>query len=56
MNADTARWLMTYLGERFPLELFKSAQALDTPIHQGKMDAEHTSAMWMDVSAGSASS
>jgi hypothetical protein len=46
MNADAARWLMTYLGEGFPDDL---AQALDMPIHQGKMDAEYMSAMWMDA-------
>jgi hypothetical protein len=51
-NADTARWLMTYLGECYPAEFVKSAQALDMPIHQGKMDAEYTSAMWMDASVG----
>jgi hypothetical protein len=51
-NADTARGLMTYLGECFPAEFVKSAQALDMPIHQGKMDAQYTSAMWMDASAG----
>ncbi len=51
-NADKARWLMTYLGECYPAEFVKSAQALDMPIHQGKMDAEYTSAMWMDASVG----
>jgi hypothetical protein len=51
-NADTARWLMTYLGECYPAEFVKSAQALDMPIHQGKMDAEYTSAMWIDASVG----
>jgi hypothetical protein len=51
-NADTARWLMAYLGECFPAEFVKSAQALDIPIHQGKMDVEYTSAMWMDASVG----
>ena len=38
---DAARWLITYLGECYPAEFVKSAQALDMPIHQGKMDA-HT--------------
>jgi hypothetical protein len=51
-NADTARWFMTYLGECYTAEFVKSAQALDMPIHQGKMDAEYTSAMWMDASVG----
>jgi hypothetical protein len=37
---------MTYLEECFPAEFVKSAQALDM---QGEMDAEYTSAMWMDV-------
>jgi hypothetical protein len=30
----------------------KSAQALDMPIHKGKMDAEFTTAMWSDAGAG----
>jgi hypothetical protein len=51
-NVDTARWLMTYLGECYPAEFLKSAQALDMPIHQGEMDAEYTLAMWMDASIG----
>jgi hypothetical protein len=46
---DAARWLLTYLGECFPSEFVKSAQALDMPIHQGKMDAEYTTAMWSDA-------
>jgi hypothetical protein len=51
-NADTARrWLMPYLGECFPAEFVKSAQALYMPIHQGKMDAQYTSTMWMDTTS-----
>jgi hypothetical protein len=49
---DAARWLITYLGESFPCEFVKSAQALDMPIHQGKMDAEYTTAMWSDAGVG----
>jgi myosin heavy subunit len=49
---DAARWLITYLGECFPCEFVKSAQALDMPIHQGKMDAEYTTAMWSDAGVG----
>jgi hypothetical protein len=49
---DAARWLLTYLGECFPSEFVKSAQALDMPIHQGKMDAEYTTAMWSDAGVG----
>jgi hypothetical protein len=49
---DAARWLLTYLGEYFPSEFVKSAQALDMPIHQGKMDAEYTAAMWSDPGVG----
>jgi hypothetical protein len=48
---DAARWLITYLGESFPCEFVKSAQALDMPIHQGKMDAEYTTAMWRSNSS-----
>jgi hypothetical protein len=42
---DTARWLITYLGKCYPCEFVKSAQALNMPIHQGKMDALYTTAM-----------
>jgi hypothetical protein len=49
---DAARWLLTYLGESFPSEFVKSAQALHMPIHQGKMDAEYTAAMWSDAGVG----
>jgi hypothetical protein len=41
---DAARWFITYLGDCYPKEFVKSAQALDMPIHQGKMDAEYTTA------------
>ena len=34
-NDDAARWLITDLGDYFPKEFIKSAQALDMPIHQG---------------------
>jgi hypothetical protein len=34
---DAARWLITYLGDCYPKEFVKSAQALDMPIHQGNM-------------------
>ena len=51
-NDDAARWLITYLGDYFPKEFVKSAQALDMPIHQGKMDAEYTIAMWSDAGVG----
>ena len=51
-NDDAARWLITYLGNHFPKEFVKSAQALDMPIHQGKMDAEYTTAMWSDAGVG----
>jgi hypothetical protein len=34
---DAARWLILYLGDCYPKEFVKSAQALDMPIHdQGK--------------------
>jgi hypothetical protein len=49
---DFARWLITYLGECYPKEFVKLAQALDMPIHQGKMDAEYTAAMWGDDGVG----
>ncbi len=49
---DAARWLITYLGDCYPKEFVKSAQALDMPIHQGKMDAEYTTAMWSDAGVG----
>jgi hypothetical protein len=49
---DAARWLITYLGDSYPKEFVKSAQALDMPIHQGKMDAETTTAMWSDAGVG----
>jgi hypothetical protein len=49
---DAARWLITYLRECYPKEFVKSAQALDMPIHQGKMDAEYTAAMWGDAGVG----
>jgi hypothetical protein len=49
---DAARSLLTYLGEYFPSEFMKSAQALDMPIHQDKMDAEYSTAMWSDASVG----
>jgi hypothetical protein len=49
---DAARWLITYLGDYFPKEFVKSAQALDMPIHQGKMGAEYAAAMWSDASVG----
>jgi hypothetical protein len=35
-NNDAARWLLAYLGEFFPAEFVKSAQALDMPVHRGK--------------------
>jgi hypothetical protein len=49
---DAARWLITYLGDNYPKEFVKLAQALDMPIHQGKMDAEYTTAMWSDAGVG----
>jgi hypothetical protein len=49
---DAARWLITYLGDCYPKEFVKSAQALDMPIHQGKMDAGYTTAMWSDAGVG----
>jgi hypothetical protein len=49
---DAARWLITYLGKCYPKEFVKLAQALDMPIHQGKMDAEYTAAMWGDAGVG----
>jgi hypothetical protein len=36
----------------FPSEFVKSAQTLDMPIHQGKMDAIYTTAMWRDAGVG----
>jgi hypothetical protein len=51
-NDDAARWLITYLGDSYPKEFVKSAQALDMPMHQGKMDAEHATAMWSDAGVG----
>jgi hypothetical protein len=44
--------LITYLGDYYPTEFVKSAQALDMPIHQGKMDAVYTTAMWSDAGVG----
>jgi hypothetical protein len=52
IDGDVARWLITYLGDCYPKEFVKSAQALDMPIHQGKMDAEYTIAMWSDAGVG----
>ena len=49
---DAARWLITYLGDCYPKKFVKSAQALDMPIHQGKMDAEYTTAMWSEAGVG----
>jgi hypothetical protein len=49
---DAARWLITYLAESYPKQLVQSAKALDMPIHQGKMDAAHTTAMWSDAGVG----
>jgi hypothetical protein len=49
---DAGRWLITYLGHCYPKEFLKPAQALDMPIHQGKMDAEYTAAMWSDAGVG----
>jgi hypothetical protein len=51
-NDNAARWLLTYLGEFFPAEFVKSAQALDMPIHRGKVDAAYTAAMWSDAGVG----
>jgi hypothetical protein len=52
IDDDAARWLITYRGECYPKEFIKSAQALDMPIHQGKMDTEYTAAMWGDAGVG----
>jgi hypothetical protein len=49
---DAARWLMTHLGDHHPSEFVKSAQALDTPIHKGEMDAWCACAMWSDAGVG----
>jgi hypothetical protein len=49
---DAARWLISYLGDFFPSEFVKSAQALNMPIHQGKMDVEYTTTMWSDAGVG----
>jgi hypothetical protein len=49
---DAATWLNNYLGKCFPCEFVKLAYALDRPIHQGKMDAEYTTAMWSDAGVG----
>jgi hypothetical protein len=51
-NDDAARWSITHLGDSYPKEFVKSAQALDMPVHQGKMDAEHATAMWSDAGVG----
>ena len=51
-NDDAARWLITYLGNFFQKEFVKLAQTLDMPIHQGKFDAEYTTAMWGDAGVG----
>jgi hypothetical protein len=51
-NDDAARWLITYLGDFFPKEFVKSAQASHMPVHQGKMNAEHTATMWSDAGVG----
>jgi hypothetical protein len=47
-----ARWLIAHLGDSHPKEFVKSARASDTPVHQGKMDAEHTTAMWSHAGVG----
>jgi hypothetical protein len=52
MNDDAARWHLTHLGEFFPAEFVKSAQALDMPVHRGKMDAACRAAMWSDAGVG----
>jgi hypothetical protein len=44
--------LITYLGESYPSEFAKLAQAPAMPIHQGKMDADYTTAMWSDAGVG----
>jgi hypothetical protein len=49
---DAARWLITYLSESYPGEFVKSAQALDMPIHQGKIDMEYTTVAWSDAGVG----
>jgi hypothetical protein len=49
---DAARWLINYLGDCYPKDFVKSAQALDMPIHQWKMDTESTTAMWSDAGVG----
>ncbi len=51
-NNDAARWPLTHLGEWHPSEFVQSAQALDMPVHQGKMDVENTTAMWSDAGVG----
>jgi hypothetical protein len=39
-------------GDSYPSEFVKSAQALDMPSHQGKMDTEYTTALWSDARVG----
>ena len=51
-DGDADRWLITYLGDAYPTEFVKSAQALHMPIHQGKMSAEYATAMWSDAGVG----
>jgi hypothetical protein len=45
------QWLLTYLGECFPSE-FVVCTSLGYANHQGKMDAEYTTAMWSDAGVG----
>jgi hypothetical protein len=51
-NDDASRWLLTHLGEFVPAEFVKSAQALDMPVHRGKIDAACTAAVWSDAGVG----
>jgi hypothetical protein len=44
--------LKTYLGDSYPKEFVKSSQALDMPIHPGKMDAEYITAIWSNANVG----
>jgi hypothetical protein len=46
---DAARWIMTYLGMKFPTEFVKAASEIGMPIHGKKMSAERAFAMWSDA-------
>jgi hypothetical protein len=46
---DAARWMMTYLGMKFPTIFAKAASAIGMRIHGKRMSAERAFAMWSDA-------